>query len=265
VTTASRPRPVSPTAQAVPPVPFRRLVRGELRKTVDTRSGRWLVAAIGLVTVVAVVVAVVVAEPGSLTFRAVVGVTSAPQSLLLPVLAILATTSEWSQRTALITYTLEPDRTRVALAKLAAVVAIGLLAVVVALAVAAIGTAVGMPLAGGSDGWALSAADGRELVLTQVLALLQATAFAMLLMSTPAALVVYYLVPALWSSALTLVDGLEPLAPWLDLGAAVRPLYSGGLPSTGEWAQLAVAATLWLLLPMGVGLFRLVHREVKAG
>ena len=37
--------------------------------------------------------------------------------ILLPVLGILLVTSEWSQRTAMVTFTLEPSRSRVIAAK----------------------------------------------------------------------------------------------------------------------------------------------------
>jgi len=36
-----------------------------------------------------------------------------PQSWLLPVLGIMAVTSEWTQRTGLVTHTLEPRRSRI--------------------------------------------------------------------------------------------------------------------------------------------------------
>jgi hypothetical protein len=59
------------------------------------------------------------------------------------VLAILTVTTEWTQRTGLVTYTVEPSRLRVTLAKLVAVVALGLVAVTVALVVAALANVVG--------------------------------------------------------------------------------------------------------------------------
>ena len=134
-------------------VPFSRLLRVELRKLVDTRAGFWLLAAIGIITVAVVVVFLFVADPAQLTFMNFVGATATPQSLLLPVLGILAVTAEWTQRTGLVTFTLEPSRTRVAVAKLVAVVLVGLLAVVVALGVAALGNVAGMVLMDGAGTW----------------------------------------------------------------------------------------------------------------
>ena len=53
--------------------------------------------------------------------------------IILPVLAILLVTGEWSQRTALTTFTMEPRRERVVLAKLAAALIAGVTAVIISL------------------------------------------------------------------------------------------------------------------------------------
>jgi hypothetical protein len=180
------------------------------------------------------------------------------------VLAILTVTTEWTQRTALVTYTVEPSRLRVTLAKLVAVVALGLLAVTVALAVAALANVAGAVLLDGAGTWNLEAANARDLVLMQLVAVLQGFAFGMLLMSTPAAIVAYYVLPLLWSAAFALIGALEDVAPWVDLNSAIAPLYSGSSLSGDDWAHVASAGALWVLLPLGLGLLRLLRREVKS-
>jgi hypothetical protein len=87
-------RPSDTTGPVDSPIPLTRLLRSELLKTVDTRSGKGLLVAIALVVVAVVAVRLVTAEPEELTFRGFVDVTSTPLSLLLPVLAILAVTTE---------------------------------------------------------------------------------------------------------------------------------------------------------------------------
>ena len=149
-------------------IPFSRLLRVELRKLVDTRAGFWLLTAIILITVVVVGVFLFVADPDQLTFINFVGATATPQSILLPVLGILAVTAEWSQRTGLVTFTLEPSRIRIAVAKLVAVTLVGLVAVGVALGVAALGNLAGLAFmdgAGLEDMFLqLTAVDAREKV-----------------------------------------------------------------------------------------------------
>jgi hypothetical protein len=258
-TTPSRPSAV--TRRGPAPTPLTRSVRAELLKTVDTRSGRWLLVTIGVVVLALVAVTLLTAEPEDLTFRDFADVTGTPLSLLLPALAILSITTEWTQRTALNTFTLEPRRARVVLAKVLAVGTIGLLAVGAALAAAAAGNVAGSVLVGASGSWDVAPADVRDLVVTQVVAVLQGFAFGLLLTNTAAAVVAYYLLTPLLSTGLALVDALEDAAPWLDLTLATAPLSSGS-PSAQDWAQLATAGALWVLLPLGLGLVRLLRREI---
>ena len=95
-----------------------RIVSVELRKSFDTRSGFWLMASIGILAVIATgaddpVRARRRARPTS-TFAAAIGF---PMAVILPMVAILSVTSEWSQRTGLTSFTLVPHRGRVILAK----------------------------------------------------------------------------------------------------------------------------------------------------
>ena len=90
-----------------------RLVAVELRKMVDTRAGFWLQVAMVVLTVVVVVVRLLVGDAADHTFQSVIDAGLQPAAVLLPVLGILLVTSEWSQRTALITFALVPVRSRV--------------------------------------------------------------------------------------------------------------------------------------------------------
>jgi len=250
-----------PTVAAVP---FSRVLRVELRKLVDTRAGFWLLAAIGIITVAVVVVFLFAADADDLTYLHFVGVTATPQSLLLPVLGILAITTEWSQRTGLVTFTLEPSRGRIAAAKLLAVVLVGLLAVVIALAVAAVGNVLGMVLVDGSGSWSIEGANIRDFVFLQLVGVVQGVAFGMLLMSTTAAVVLYFALPIAWNALFSLVGALDGLAPWLDFNTAIAPVYSGGALRGDDWAHVAVSGTIWVVIPFAVGLVRLLRREVRS-
>lgn len=254
---------VTPDA-AVTGIPFGRLLRVELRKLVDTRAGFWLLAAIGIITVAVIGVFLFAAEPDQLTYLNFIGATATPQSLLLPVLGILAVTTEWTQRTGLVTFTLEPSRARIAVAKLVAVVLVGLLAVVVALGVAAVGNVAGMVLMDGSGSWSIEAANIRDFSVLQLIAVVQGFAFGMLLMNTAAAIVLYYVLPIAWNVLFTLVGSLESSAPWLDFNTAIGPVYEGHTLQGDDWAHVAVSGSIWVLLPLALGLVRLLRREVKS-
>ena len=85
-----------------------RLVAVELRKMVNTRAGFWLQVATVAITVLAVIVRCVVGDAADHTFAAILNVAVTPAAFLLPVAGILLVTSEWSQRTGMITFTLVP-------------------------------------------------------------------------------------------------------------------------------------------------------------
>jgi hypothetical protein len=97
-----------------------RLVAVELRKMVDTRAGFWMQVATVALTVLVVIVALAVGEAADHTFAAVFDVALFPAAVLLPVAGVLLVTSEWSQRTGMVTFALVPVRSRVLGAKVIA-------------------------------------------------------------------------------------------------------------------------------------------------
>src|SRR3954463_2265603 len=99
---------------------FGRLISVELRKMATTGAGFWLQAATVAITVLAVIVRCVVGDAPDHPFAAILNVAVTPAAVLLPVAGILVITSEWSQRTGMITFTLIPVRSRVLITKLTA-------------------------------------------------------------------------------------------------------------------------------------------------
>ncbi len=73
--------------------------------------------------------------------------------ILLPVIAILSVTSEWSQRTGLITFTLVPHRGQVILAKAIAAVLVGVVSMIFSFAIGAVGNVVGAAINGVDTRW----------------------------------------------------------------------------------------------------------------
>jgi len=119
-----------------------RLTLVELRKMTDTRAGFWLQLAIAALTVfVAVAVAIWGVGPDQ-QFGSLLGATIQPASILGPVVGVLLVSSEWSQRTAQITFGLVPRRGRVVVAKLLAGLAWSALAFALAVGAAAVAAAV---------------------------------------------------------------------------------------------------------------------------
>jgi len=125
-------------------IPFLRLCRVELRKQLDTRAGVWLLVSIALVNTVFIAITLFTADAANITWTSLTASASFGQLLLLPLIGVMAATSEWSARTALTTFTLEPRRTRVNVAKLASAGSLGLIVMVMTLAFSAVLNAIGL-------------------------------------------------------------------------------------------------------------------------
>ena len=242
-------------------IPFSRLVRAELRKLTDTRASRLLLVAMAAATPVIIAVTLIVASPRDLNYTRLVDFTQTPQKFILPALAILVVTSEWSQRTGLVTFTLVPSRGRVLRAKATATLGLGLALIVVAFAVAAVGNLLS-GLRHGDGSWAFGAPGFGDMILVQVLTLLEGLAFGMLLRVTAAAIAAYYVLPTVWS-ALFSAPGLKGIAPWFDLNQAQGPLYTHDITGTG-WLQLLSAAAIWIGVPLAAGVVRALRGEIKS-
>lgn len=247
-----------------PGVPMSRLIRVELRKLVDTRAGFWLFAAMGIGVAIIMVAMLIWANDADMTFGGMFGLMNIPTAFLLPVLAILLVTSEWSQRTGLVTFTLEPRRSRVIMAKLA----VSIVAAVAAVAFATIGATIGTLLAGvfrdSGAQWDMTWIGFGNSALIQFLALLQGFAFGMLIMNSAAAIVLYFVLPMIWNIVANIIPWLrENVVEWASMGMAQTPLESGEAVTGGEWARLAVAGSIWILLPLVLGIWRLLRSEVK--
>jgi ABC-type transport system involved in multi-copper enzyme maturation permease subunit len=238
-----------------------RLTLVELRKLVDTRAGSWLLATIGLLTAAIVTIDLIWGDRANLTLGNLLADAVLVPSLLLPVLGILLITSEWSQRTHLVTFTLVPNRGRVAVAKIAAGVLAGVSAIVVCLALAAVGTLIG-DWTGDIAGWSLRWSHVGNATLVLALSMLMGIAFGMVLLNSPLAIVVYFVLPTVWSVLGAMIPSLNRVAEWLDTAVTMPALFAPSVPAEA-WARLGVSVAVWIGLPLAVGLVRVIRREVS--
>ncbi|MQY08527.1 ABC transporter permease [Actinomadura macrotermitis] len=262
--TATLTRPATAHADlAEPPRPsLARLTAVELRKTTDTRSGRWLLILVALTAVAMMPVVLYTAPKGEQSLGEFFVAAQLGVGLLLPVLGILAVTTEWSQRTMLSTCLLVPDRHRVVAAKLLGGAVLGAGFALAGLAAAVLGRAAGGLLGRSGGGWTVEPSLVATVLLFAVASVLMGTAFGMLFMNTPLAVVLYFLLPTLWSTLGAMVGRLEGTAKWLDTHRTLDALTHPGVTS-GEWARVAASLAVWLLLPLAAGTVRLARREVK--
>ncbi|HEX6150480.1 ABC transporter permease [Nocardioides sp.] len=257
---------VDRTPARVAPVPLTRVVRVELRKMFDTRVGFWLMASLVILGVVATIGTILFAPDEELTHNTFAAAIGFPMTIVLPIIAILSITGEWSQRTGLTTFTLVPHRGRVLLAKTLSAVVVGVAAMLVALVVGVVGNVAGTAITGTELIWDLSAAQFGTIVIGSLLCLLTGTMLGMVIRSSPGALVVYFVMTLVLPTVFGILATSQPdfvdVQPWVDAELARSFLFEG--PPQGEqWAQVAVTAALWLVLPALLGLRLIMRSEVK--
>jgi ABC-2 type transport system permease protein len=249
-------------------VPMSRLAKVELRKALDTRAGRWFVIAILALVVVVEVIYALAANDDDKNFQDFVGVGGLVLGYFVPILVIMLVTQEASQRNGLVTFTLEPKRSRVVVAKFLAGVALAAAVMVLAFALAALGTLFGI-VTGASPEWSL---DGNLVVNGFVLANLVGVfigfAIAMLIMNTAGGIVVYFVYSLILPTAVGILSelssGFGDIAPWIEFNTAQTPLFTGDFTPTAEqWAQIATTGTIWLIIPLALGIWRLLRIEFK--
>ena len=232
----------------------------------DTRSGFWLMVGIAASALIATGAVIAFAPDDQIiydNFGAAIGV---PMVFLLPVMAILSVTSEWSQRSGLTTFTLVPNRSRVLAAKAIVAMAVGAVSISVALAIGAVGNLIGAGIAGVDPVWDISLSQALTLTFANVMNLMIGFMLGVLIRNSPGAVVGYFVygfvLPPLTMLLAELNGWWADKQPWLDFNYAQGPLYDGKMPGT-EWAHLAVSGTIWLLIPLAVGLFLVRRSEVK--
>lgn len=274
---------------ATPRVPFTRLVRVEWRKMLDTRSGRWLlIISAGLLALVfALIVLISAGTDSTVSANDWLNFMTIPVSMLVPVMAITTVTTEWSQRTAMVTFALESSRLRVVLAKLLAVLVLGAATILLAVVLGVLGTVLSSSLVGVDANWNVTAQTLTFALLTQVLYLFMGFGFGLLLLSSPAALALYYvyvwileggvLLPGIMYVLYFTMDWAQDVLPWISMRLAMLPfqLSDGDAASlegdlgfafdTGVlgYARIFTSVLLWVGLPLILGTIRLLRAEVK--
>jgi hypothetical protein len=230
-TTMNRPVSAAEPAPLEAPtgIPFAGLLRVEWGKATDTRAARWLLALVALSTI-GLMLRPLLAHDVEQSFTSYLGFAGAGVTIMLPVVAILTLTSEWSQRTVLTTFTQEPLRIRVVLAKVAVSVLLGAAGALFGLlvTVAALAVAAGM---------------GRHADVDPSVGLILGFALFVLPMTF-----------VLTGHAVAFVQ------EWIDSTTTFNWVLLG--EPGGHWPQITAATLLWVVAPLTAGLVRTVRREI---
>jgi ABC-2 type transport system permease protein len=257
----------TPGRRAAPaPIPFTRILGVELTKLFNTRSGFWLTAGIGISAVLATAAVILFASDADQTYDSFGAAIGMPMVIILPIMAVLSVTSEWSQRSGLTTFTLIPNRSRVILAKMVVAIAVGAVSIMVALGIGALGNVLGSAIAGVDTVWDIPLSQMLTLVLANVLSLLIGFMLGVLIRNSAGAIVAYFVYGFVLAGLTMLLANSQQwfadLQPWIDFNYAQGALFEGNL--TGEqWANLGVAGVIWLVIPLALGLTLIRRSEVK--
>jgi ABC-2 type transport system permease protein len=235
-----------------------RLTRVELRKMVDTRSGFWLQLAVLALTVLAVVITVLAGSEADKNLIQIVSNALQPAGILLPVVGILLVSSEWSQRTALVSFALVPRRARLIVAKVLAGIVLALVATVIGLALGALGTA--LVSTDAPHVWSLPLGILLQDFVYVVTAMVIGVGFGLALQSSAPGIVLYFALPVALA-AIGSIHALSGVVDWIDTAEALEPLTTEVM-SGHQWAQGLVALAIWIGVPMSIGFWRLTRRDV---
>lgn len=236
-----------------------RLTLVELRKMIDTRAGLWLLIATGGLTLAAVLLICFAGETQDQTYRSMLEVAIAPSSILLPIVGILLVTSEWTQRTALVTFALVPHRGRVLLSKLLAGLVLSVVAFLLCLAVAGVAVAILSPDADGV--WSMPLGLVLQDFLSVATGMATGIGFGAVLLASAPAIVLYFVLP-IAVGALGALSFFRGIADWIDTSQTLGPLTSE-LLSGGQWARVLVSLAIWTLLPLLAGAWRIGREELR--
>lgn len=249
-------------------VPLVRVTKVELRKMFNTRSGFWLIASIAISAVLAACGVILWAPDGQLTYSTFATAIRFPVVVILPLIAILAVTSEWSQRTGLTTFTLIPHRRRIITAKAISSVLIAVAAMALTFAVGALGNLASAAVTGTPLVWDVTLTQCLYYVLGMILSLLIGFMLGVLIRSSIGAIVAYFVLtfvlPTIFGLLAESQQWFRDLQPWLDIQFAQSGLFVFDQALTGEqWANIAVTGVTWLLIPLLIGLRMVMRSEVK--
>ena len=255
-----------PVRQAVRPIPTARLVKSELRKMFNTRSGLWMLISIGVLSVLATCAVIIFAPDDEVTYESFATAIGFPMSVILPMIAILGVTSEWSQRSGLTTFTLVPSRGRVIGAKAIATFLVGVVSMAVAFAVGALGNLLGATVTGNDLVWNLSFGNLLYIMLANVIGMMMGFMLGVLIRNSAGAVVGYFVFAFVLPTLSALLAGSQAwfrdLQPWVDVNFAVTRLFDQTM--TAEyWQQLGVSTLVWLWIPLAIGLRAILRAEVK--
>jgi ABC-2 type transport system permease protein len=236
----------------------------EARKLAGTRSGKGLIAVLAVLAICGALVSMSMpADTPTLSIVDTYAMAVAPLVLFVPITAMVTLTSEWSTRSAVLTFTLTPQRGGVLAGKVLLGAALSVVAPLYALGLAVIATEISA-LSRGRDVSYANAFGFNGGLLQNVVLVTTYTAFAiavgMLVRVTAAAVPVFLALTVLPDAVLKMVLGSS--ANWVSPIRGFEKLSSGDFSTGVEFGQAGTVIFLWLLLPLILGGYRFLRTDI---
>lgn len=269
MTTATTPTTAA-RAVVAPRTTLTRQLAVEARKLVDTRSGLWLIVTGCFVTVIAATVTAFLylgaleADPGGYSWLTATSSVGQVVGLFLALLGILSITTEWTQRTALVTFALEPRRGRVLIAKVLVLLGAWLLLLALSVAVGAAIIALTQAM-GLATTWDLPPALLAGFAANVLFDVLFGISLGLLAQHGAAAVVGFFALPmvaTMATSAGQLWEALGRVTWWVAPNNVLGALATGEIAGI-QWVQLATVAVIWIVIPSGIGVWRWQRSQVS--
>ncbi len=258
---------VRTTRPAPAPIPMSRIIAVELRKSFDTRSGFWLLASVGILAVLATAATILFAPDDAITYDTFGAAIGIPMAVILPMIAVLSITSEWSQRTGLTSFTLVPHRGRIIRGKLTVALSVGVVSMLLAFGVGALGNLLGAAIVGVDPVWDISLVDFAGLIFFQIINMLIGFMLGVLFRNSPGAIVGYFVYGFVLGTMTAVLaatqEWFEKAQPWVDFNFSQGYLTDTSSMTAENWAQLGVTGLFWLVIPLAIGLAAVFRSEVK--
>ena len=231
-----------------------RLIRVECRKMVDTRAGMSLLivtflGAVGGMLGQSLGASASESQAADVFFSSTMFV-----SILLPIVGILLVTSEWSQRTGLITFTLVPDRNRIVIAKFVAALLVSVAASFICLLLGLFGGAVF------GSGTEIDLAEiGRGLLFLAISTTI-GVALGFALMNSPLGIVMLFVGPILFGAVGAISDSINDVTKYLDQSGLITLVDTNG--SSPDWNQVGTTFLFWVVAILAFGVVRLRRGDI---
>lgn len=248
----------------IQPQQFADVLRVEFRKLISTRANAWLAAFTLLVGLGTAAIATAFFDElfpvAGVPWLLVSLLIRMPVLLLFTPLIILLVTSEWGTRSVMTTFTLTPKREWVVLAKGIVTLVASLVVWLVVTGLAVATTHLGPRLHGmePSDAWLGWGAVGKDL-LGFLLVVTSAFAVALLVQNSAAAIAIVLAGPPAIQMLGEFGPAIKGAAGWVDLQGMIQQVLMAG-DNTIVW-KLIVAAAVWIVLPLALGMVRTLRRE----